>query len=67
MKDHILIYLKEKNLLKIAFNVSSHYDSNIFNYFNNNKFDTLKLSVRENKTLRYGENPHQSGYFFGNS
>ena len=57
---------QRKEFAKIAFNVSSHYDSNIFNYFNNNKFDTLKLSVRENKTLRYGENPHQSGYFFGN-
>tara|TARA_B100002052_G_scaffold43020_1_gene35522 strand:+ start:131454 stop:132974 length:1521 start_codon:yes stop_codon:yes gene_type:complete len=57
---------QRKEFAKIAFNVSSHYDSNIFNYFNNNKFDTLKLSIRENKTLRYGENPHQSGYFFGN-
>tara|TARA_B100000927_G_scaffold137148_2_gene110713 strand:- start:5655 stop:7175 length:1521 start_codon:yes stop_codon:yes gene_type:complete len=57
---------QRKEFAKIAFNVSSHYDSNIFNYFNNNKLDTLKLSVRENKTLRYGENPHQSGYFFGN-
>ena len=57
---------QRKEFAKIAFNVSSHYDSNIFNYFNDNKFDTLKLSVRENKTLRYGENPHQSGYFFGN-
>ncbi len=57
---------QRKEFAKIAFNVSSHYDSNIFNYFNNNKFDTLKLSVRENKALRYGENPHQSGYFFGN-
>jgi len=57
---------QRKEFAKIAFNVSSHYDSHIFNYFNNNKCDTLKLSVRENKTLRYGENPHQSGYFFGN-
>lgn len=57
---------QRKEFAKIAFNVSSHYDSHIFNYFNNNKYDTLKLSVRENKILRYGENPHQSGRFFGN-
>ena len=57
---------QRKEFAKIAFNVSSHYDSHIFNYFNNNKCDTLKLSVRENKILRYGENPHQSGRFFGN-
>ena len=57
---------QRKEFAKIAFNVSSHYDSHIFNYFNNYKCDTLKLSVRENKILRYGENPHQSGRFFGN-
>tara|TARA_B100000925_G_C22006114_1_gene473772 strand:- start:1857 stop:3377 length:1521 start_codon:yes stop_codon:yes gene_type:complete len=57
---------QRKEFAKIAFNVSSHYDSHIFNYFNNNKCETLKLSVRENKILRYGENPHQSGRFFGN-
>ena len=49
-----------------AFNISSHYDSAIFNYFNNdNAISSLKLSENQSNTLRYGENPHQKGYFFG--
>ncbi len=49
-----------------AFNVSSHYDTAIFNYFNRaGGQDSLKLSVLNGKVLRYGENPHQKGYFFG--
>ena len=50
-----------------AFNVSSHYDTAIFNYFNkNNDTNVLKISETKGKVLRYGENPHQKGYFFGN-
>ena len=49
-----------------AFNVSSHYDSAIFNYFNSNhEIASLKISETEGKVLRYGENPHQKGFFFG--
>src|SRR5690606_28204122 len=49
-----------------AFNVSSHYDTAIFNYFNkNNNIEGLKVSETKGQTLRYGENPHQKGYFFG--
>lgn len=49
-----------------AFNVSSHYDSAIFNYFNkNNEEVVLKISENNGQALRYGENPHQKGYFFG--
>jgi phosphoribosylaminoimidazolecarboxamide formyltransferase/IMP cyclohydrolase len=48
-----------------AFNISSHYDTDIFNYFNEDEI-VFKQSVVENKTLRYGENPHQKGVFFGN-
>ena len=49
-----------------AFNVSSHYDSAIFNYFNNDhSIATLKISETNGKVLRYGENPHQKGFFFG--
>ncbi|WP_420400907.1 bifunctional phosphoribosylaminoimidazolecarboxamide formyltransferase/IMP cyclohydrolase [Flagellimonas sp.] len=49
-----------------AFNVSSHYDSAIFNYFNANGNETaLKISEQNGKVLRYGENPHQQGVFFG--
>tara|TARA_Y100000385_G_scaffold186500_1_gene192724 strand:+ start:1240 stop:2772 length:1533 start_codon:yes stop_codon:yes gene_type:complete len=50
-----------------SFNISSHYDSAIFNYFNqNNEEVVLKLSEQKGRTLRYGENPHQQGFFFGN-
>ncbi|MDA9575700.1 bifunctional phosphoribosylaminoimidazolecarboxamide formyltransferase/IMP cyclohydrolase [Flavobacteriaceae bacterium] len=50
-----------------SFNISSHYDSAIFNYFNKNNEDVvLKLSEQNGKALRYGENPHQQGFFFGN-
>ena len=49
-----------------AFNVSSHYDTAIFNYFNKNNDETvLKISETKGKVLRYGENPHQKGFFFG--
>ena len=49
-----------------AFNVSSHYDTAIFNYFNKDNEETvLKISETNGKELRYGENPHQKGYFFG--
>lgn len=49
-----------------AFNVSSHYDTAIFNYFNADEMDVFKQSIQESKVLRYGENPHQKGLFFGN-
>ncbi|MEO1010243.1 MAG: bifunctional phosphoribosylaminoimidazolecarboxamide formyltransferase/IMP cyclohydrolase [Bacteroidota bacterium] len=49
-----------------AFNVSSHYDTAIFNYFNKDREEvTLKISETRGKELRYGENPHQKGFFFG--
>ncbi|WP_340064639.1 bifunctional phosphoribosylaminoimidazolecarboxamide formyltransferase/IMP cyclohydrolase [Ascidiimonas aurantiaca] len=47
-----------------AFNVSSHYDTAIFNYFNSGK-EALKVSYTGGRELRYGENPHQKGYFYG--
>lgn len=49
-----------------AFNVSSHYDTAIFNYFNSDaSFSTFKLSENKGQKLRYGENPHQEGFFYG--
>lgn len=48
-----------------AFNISSHYDTAIFNYFNEDEV-CFKQSIRNSKSLRYGENPHQNGVFFGN-
>ncbi|NJB71909.1 phosphoribosylaminoimidazolecarboxamide formyltransferase/IMP cyclohydrolase [Saonia flava] len=49
-----------------AFNISSHYDTAIFNYFNQDHVEAvLKISEPNGKVLRYGENPHQKGFFFG--
>ena len=57
---------ERKKFAKKAFNVSSHYDTAIFNYFNkNHKEAVLKISETKGKVLRYGENPHQKGFFFG--
>ncbi len=50
-----------------SFNISSHYDTAIFNYFNKNEdIKAFKQSINVSKKLRYGENPHQEGLFFGN-
>ncbi|MDH5475590.1 MAG: bifunctional phosphoribosylaminoimidazolecarboxamide formyltransferase/IMP cyclohydrolase [Cyclobacteriaceae bacterium] len=54
-----------------AFDISSHYDTAIFNYFNTSlpsESQSLhyKASIRESQVLRYGENPHQKGAFYGN-
>ncbi|RIA08832.1 phosphoribosylaminoimidazolecarboxamide formyltransferase/IMP cyclohydrolase [Flavobacteriaceae bacterium MAR_2010_72] len=55
-----------KHFAAKAFNVSSHYDSAIFNYFNaNHDIASLKISETKGQVLRYGENPHQKGFFFG--
>lgn len=50
---------------KRAFAVSSHYDSAIFSYFDRDSHDALRISCNEKMTLRYGENPHQQGVFYG--
>ncbi|UJH69289.1 bifunctional phosphoribosylaminoimidazolecarboxamide formyltransferase/IMP cyclohydrolase [Allomuricauda sp. SCSIO 65647] len=57
---------QRKRFAAKAFNISSHYDSAIFNYFNKDqKLAALKISETQGKVLRYGENPHQKGFFFG--
>ena len=57
---------ERKNFAARAFNISSHYDTAIFNYFNvSENIPGLKLSETNGKVLRYGENPHQKGYFYG--
>jgi phosphoribosylaminoimidazolecarboxamide formyltransferase/IMP cyclohydrolase len=55
---------QRKKFAAKSFNVSSHYDTAIFNYFNEDEI-AYKASETTSKTLRYGENPHQKGYFFG--
>jgi phosphoribosylaminoimidazolecarboxamide formyltransferase / IMP cyclohydrolase len=56
---------QRKDFARDAFNVSSHYDAQIFNYFNNNEKEIFKASIQESQVLRYGENPHQKGIFHG--
>jgi phosphoribosylaminoimidazolecarboxamide formyltransferase / IMP cyclohydrolase len=49
-----------------AFDVTSHYDTAIFNYFNGEQqLPSFKSSFQQGKVLRYGENPHQQGVFYG--
>lgn len=57
--------LEERKLFATkAFHTSSHYDTAIFNYFNQDE-TFYKESVSNGQVLRYGENPHQKGFFFG--
>ncbi len=56
-----------KHFAARAFDVTSHYDSAIFNYFNQDgSISSFKKSFQTGQTLRYGENPHQQGKYFGN-
>lgn len=50
---------------KSAFMVSSHYDSAIFAYFDRDTNSALRIACDEKMSLRYGENPHQQGVFYG--
>lgn len=60
-------YDERKEFAKEAFNVSSHYDQLIYKYFSAKSLpEVFKESIQKCKSLRYGENPHQKGYFFGN-
>ncbi len=52
-------------LAKEAFGVSSAYDSAIFNYFDGENGSMFRKAINHPKALRYGENPHQKGYFYG--
>ncbi|MDE6331945.1 MAG: bifunctional phosphoribosylaminoimidazolecarboxamide formyltransferase/IMP cyclohydrolase, partial [Muribaculaceae bacterium] len=60
---------ERRYLAKEAFGVSSAYDSTIFNYFDqpaeHRQSSALRLAIDGSMSLRYGENPHQEGTFFG--
>lgn len=57
---------QRKDFARLAFMVSSHYDTHIFNYFNEeDALPVFKQSILESQSLRYGENPHQKGWFHG--
>jgi phosphoribosylaminoimidazolecarboxamide formyltransferase/IMP cyclohydrolase len=55
-----------RELARRAFKVTSNYDIAIFNWFNEGTTDiSFKYSIHRSDILRYGENPHQNGVFFG--
>ena len=74
--EYLLKMLNEKNgmssfcdrkfLASKAFQVSSNYDTCIFNYFNKGEDKVFSYNISVFKKLRYGENPHQEGIFYGN-
>lgn len=65
-KDGQTSIADRKRFATKAFNISSHYDAAIFNYFNKEaEVNSFKQSELNGKELRYGENPHQKGTFFG--
>lgn len=51
---------------KEAFAVSSGYDAAIYNYFAGADADDLRIALNGQRAMRYGENPHQKGFFYGN-
>lgn len=57
---------ERKSFALEAFNISSHYDTVIFNHFNKSiNQHCFKQSFVNSSELRYGENPHQKGVFYG--
>lgn len=57
---------QRKHFAALAFDVTSHYDSAIFAYFNTPAVvPAFKKSLGQGRTLRYGENPHQQGTYYG--
>ncbi|MEG2318840.1 MAG: bifunctional phosphoribosylaminoimidazolecarboxamide formyltransferase/IMP cyclohydrolase, partial [Mucinivorans sp.] len=65
-QDCSTTFEQRRRFAALAFDVSSHYDTAIFNYFNQvEKIDVFKQSVQHIKPLRYGENPHQQANFYG--
>ncbi len=55
-----------KQFALAGFQLSSHYDTRIYSYFAGSDDKAFKQSIIDFETLRYGENPHQTGIFHGN-
>lgn len=64
-QNNVTTIEQRKQFAKYAFAVSSNYDSSIYNYFSNDLFENIRMSVSNSIPLRYGENPHQKGKYFG--
>lgn len=66
-QNGITTFDQRKRFAAKAFNISSNYDTAIFQYFNTEEaIPAFKQSILHSKALRYGENPHQQGVFYGN-
>lgn len=57
--------LQRKAFASKAFNVVAHYDVAIANYFSEGTPEQFLISEGNPSVLRYGENPHQKGVFYG--
>jgi phosphoribosylaminoimidazolecarboxamide formyltransferase/IMP cyclohydrolase len=55
-----------KNFAAYAFGITSHYDTAIYHYFSGGNPQAFKQSILKGQVLRYGENPHQQGFYYGN-
>ncbi len=57
---------ERRHYAAMAFQTSSHYDAAIFGYFNREEgIQAFRKSIDLSYPLRYGENPHQKGIFYG--
>ncbi len=59
-------FQQRKEFAAEAFNISSHYDTAIYSYMAQGEEQACKISIPQANSLRYGENPHQKGIFYGN-
>jgi phosphoribosylaminoimidazolecarboxamide formyltransferase/IMP cyclohydrolase len=65
-KNGVTSVEERKAFANQAFATTSHYDTAIYNYFADQTPEKeFRASIRTSQTLRYGENPHQKGTFFG--
>lgn len=66
-KDGVTSVNDRRNYAARAFYTSSNYDTAIFQYFNKESaIPAFRESINSYYPLRYGENPHQKGIFYGN-
>ncbi|MDX2283859.1 MAG: bifunctional phosphoribosylaminoimidazolecarboxamide formyltransferase/IMP cyclohydrolase [Bacteroidia bacterium] len=63
-QDGATTLAQRKRFAAAAFDVSSHYDAAIYGYLDPER-NRFKLSEGPKRTLRYGENPHQQGWYYG--
>jgi phosphoribosylaminoimidazolecarboxamide formyltransferase/IMP cyclohydrolase len=66
-QDGVTTIDQRRSFAQKAFNITSNYDTHIFQYFNQEEpLPVFKQSIQTSQILRYGENPHQQGTFYGN-